>query len=183
METRTGRTVAVAWAAALCSLALGQAAAASAAQDARQPASSMSLVVFEDVPGSEALLRGDYEAGLGESMEAAERSARRRAFQLASNVCVAQLKLGRMQAAREQCGRVAETSLDSREGRAMARRHHAVALVNQGVLLSVQGDVEAASEHFDEARRRFPALGVARSNLQRISSAGGEPSITVGEEP
>jgi len=183
METRTGRTIAVGWAAALCSVALGQAAAASPAQDARQPASSMSLVVFEDVPGSEALLRGDYEAGLGESLEAAQRSSRRRAFQLASNVCVAQLKLGRMQAAREQCGRVAEAALDPREGLATVQLHHAVALVNQGVLLSVQGDVEAASERFDEARRRFPELGVARSNLLWISTAGGEPSVTVGEGP
>jgi hypothetical protein len=58
-----------------------------------------------------------------------------------------------------------------------------VALVNQGVLLSVQGDVEAASERFDEARRRFPELGVARSNLLWISTAGGEPSVTVGEGP
>lgn len=179
METRNARTIAAACMLALCGAALAQAAAADPAQDAREPASSMALVVFEGVPGSEALLRGDYEAGLQQSLEATERSPGWHAFELASNVCVAQLKLGDMDAARQHCSRVVERTVDRREGVVMAQRLKAVALVNHGVLLSAQGDTQAASLQFEEARRKFPELAVAGSNLQLVGSA---PRVTVGDD-
>jgi len=179
METTKGRKVAAAWTSALCGAVLAQAVVANPTQDAREPSNSMALVVFEGVPGSEALLRGDYEAGLRQSLEAAERSQVRHAFQLANNICVAQLKLGDMEAAQEQCGQVIEHRIDRREGAVMAQRYLAVALVNHGVLLGAQGDMEGAGERFEEARRKFPELGVARSNLQRV---GGGPRVVVGDD-
>jgi tetratricopeptide (TPR) repeat protein len=180
METSKGREVAAAWAMALYSAFAAQAATANPSQDAREPAGSLALVVFEGVPGSEALLRGDYEAGLRESLEALERSGGRHAFQLSSNLCVAQLKLGRMEAARQHCGQLIEHQPDRREGVVMAQRYQAVARVNHGVLLSAQGDTDGASAQFEQARRQFPELGVARSNLQH---AGGTPRVTVGDGP
>ena len=177
MDTRKGMTIAAACMLVLCSAGFAHPAAANAAKDAREPASSMALVVFEGVPGSEALLRGDYEAGLQQSLEATERSPGRHAFELASNVCVAQIKLGDMGAAWQHCSRVIERTVDRRAGVVMAQRLRAVALVNHGVLLSAQGDVEAASLQFEEARRKFPELAVAGSNLQLVGSA---PRVTVG---
>lgn len=179
METRKGRTIVAACTLALCGAASSQAAAASPAQDAREPAASMALVVFEGVPGSEALLHGDYEGGLRQSLEASVRGTGRHAFELASNICVAQLKLGELEAAREHCGEVIELRVDRREGVVMAERFKAVALVNHGVLLSAQGDPQAARLHFEEARRKFPELAVAGSNLQHVGSA---PRVTVGED-
>jgi Flp pilus assembly protein TadD len=163
---------------ALCSAVAAQAATASPALDAREPAGSMALVVFEGVPGSQALLRGDYEAGLRESLDALERTGSRHAFQLSSNLCVAQLKLGRMEAARQHCGQVIESRPDRREGVVMAQRYQAVARVNHGVLLGAQGDTVGARAQFEQARRQFPELGVARSNLQHV---GGTPRVTVGD--
>ena len=81
MDTRKGMTIAAACMLVLCSAGFARPAAANAAKDAREPASSMALVVFEGVPGSEALLRGDYEAGLQQSLEATERSPGRHAFE------------------------------------------------------------------------------------------------------
>lgn len=179
METRKGRMFAAAWTTVLCGAVLAQAAMANPALDARDPAASMALVVFEGVPGSDALLRGDYETGLRLSLEAAERAPGRHAFELASNVCVAQLKLGDIEAARQHCRQVIQRPVDRREGVVMAQRFKAVALVNHGVLLSAQGDVDAASMQFEEARRKFPELAVAGSNLQHVGSA---PRITVGDD-
>jgi tetratricopeptide (TPR) repeat protein len=180
METRKARWIAAAWTMVLCGTVPAQPATAKPAQDARDPAESMALVVFEGVPGSEALLRGDYEAGLRESLEALERNGTRHAFQLSSNLCVAQLKLGDMEAARRHCGRLIESQPDRRVGAVMAQRYKAVARVNHGVLLGAQGDTDGASAEFEQARRQFPELGVARSNLERV---GGSPRVTVGDAP
>lgn len=178
MATKKGRMLAAAGATALFGALAAQAAAANPAQDAREPADAMALVVFEGVPGSETLLRGDYEAGLRESLAAAEGPGVRHAFELASNICVARLKLGQLEAAKEHCGQVIERRPDRREGVVMAQRQHAVALVNHGVMLSAQGDAEGAVARFEQARRIFPELGVARSNLKEV---GGAPHITVGD--
>jgi len=181
MQAINPRTIAVALAAVLAGTVLVQAAAANAPQDAREPAASMALVVFEDVPGSDALLRGDYETGLRQSLEASEHWWDRHAFELANNVCVAQLKLGRMEAAQESCGQVVEHRPNGRPTGTLARRFEAVALVNHGVLLSARGDVERAGTQFERASRQFPELGVARSNLQFVGGAA--PRVEVGDEP
>lgn len=170
--------VKMALAAAAGGLLTAPIAMAGTAPDAREPSQQLALVVFEGVPGSEALLHGDYVAGLRQSLEAYGRAPARHAFQLASNVCVARLKLGQLEAAEEHCSQVMDQSIDRRVGVVMTQRYQAVALVNHGVLLSAQGDDEGAGAQFAEARRKFPELGVARSNLEWV---GGTPQVVVGD--
>ncbi len=138
----------------------------------------MSLVVFEGVPGSDALLRGDYELGLRQSLDAYDGGPGRHAVELTNNLCVAHAKLGDLAAASEHCERAMEARIRGGNGMLESQHYRAVVLVNRGVLHSVQGEMAAAGADFAEAGRGFPQLGVARSNLLRLGEAGEPPTTT-----
>jgi tetratricopeptide (TPR) repeat protein len=138
------------------------------APDAREPASRMSLIVIEGVPGSDALLRGDYETGLSESLASLERSPNRRVAELSSNICAAQAKLGEFDSATGYC----ELALSAQPSLLSARQHEAIALVNRGVVQALRGERTAASADFGRAADLFTGLGVARSNFTMTQVAG-----------
>jgi tetratricopeptide (TPR) repeat protein len=148
--------------------------------DARERAPAVALVVFQDMTGGAAILRGSYQAGLEEAASALARHPNRNEFALKANICAAQLRLGQVEAANESC----EAALASRPPMraAMApRQFRAVAHVNHGVVHYVQGDHEFARQEFRRARSMYPSLQVAASNLEFTEEALRKPRIEVGE--
>ena len=138
------------------------------APDAREPASRMSLIIIEGVPGSDALLRGDYETGLSEALASLERLPNRRVAELSSNICAAQAKLGAFDRATDYC----EIALSARPSMLSVRQHEAIALVNRGVVQALKGERVAANADFGRAADLFGSLGVARSNFAMTQAAG-----------
>jgi tetratricopeptide (TPR) repeat protein len=138
------------------------------APDAREPASRMSLIVIEGFPGSDALLRGDYEAGLAEALASLEQSPNRRVAELSNNICAAQARLGEFDRAKDYC----EIALSTRPSKLSLRQHEAIALVNRGVVQALQGERVAANADFGRAADLFVSLGVARSNFAMTQVAG-----------
>jgi tetratricopeptide (TPR) repeat protein len=162
-------------------LASSQAAAAvTAAPDARQPGTHLSLVVIEGVPGSAALLRGDYETGLAESLAALDAASGRR-MQLANNICAAQSMLGNYEQAAAYCDLALGIRPTGAAGAAQVRLYRAVALVNRGVLQALQGDVAGAAADFGGAARGYASLGVARSNHALLRSPDRAGRVELGE--
>jgi tetratricopeptide (TPR) repeat protein len=137
------------------------------APDAREPASRMSLIIIEGLPGSDALLKGDYEAGLSEALAALERSPNRRVAELSNNICAAQAKLGEFDRATDYC----EIALSTRPSMLSMQQHEAIALVNRGVVQALQGERVAANADFGRAADLFVDLGVARSNFAMTQAA------------
>lgn len=150
------------------------------APDARARASSVALVVFQELPGGAAILSGDYQRGLDESLRAAARSPHRHAMEFATNICAARVKLGLLEAANESC----ESALARRPPTGSnwsLNQYRAVAHVNHGVVHLVQGDREIAVQEFSRARRLYRSLGVASSNRSLAEDMMRKPQVIVGE--
>jgi len=150
------------------------------APDAHARASSVALVVFQDLPGGAAILSGDYQRGLDESLRAAARSPNRHAMEFATNICAARVKLGLLEAANESC----ESALAGRPRAGSnwsLKQYRAVAHVNHGVVHLVQGDREIAVQEFSLARWLYPSLGVASSNRSLAKDMMRKPQVIVGE--
>lgn len=151
-----------------------------AAADARAAAPPLSLVVIEGMPGSEALLRGDYESGLAELLAAHAAAPERNVVPLASNICAAQVKLAQYAQAAVSCERAVGGPAAAGSTGAEARLLQAAALVNRGVLRVLRGDAAGADADFDRAARRYIGLAVARSNLARMRSGERDGQVLVG---
>ena len=150
------------------------------APDARSRASSVALVVYQDLPGSAAILSGDFEEGLDRSLAALERAPNRHAMELATNICAARVKLGQLEEANSSC----ESALARRPPAGSLwslKQYRAVAHVNHGVVHLVQGDREFAVQEFSRARNLFPSLGVASSNRALARDMLRTPHVIVGE--
>lgn len=150
------------------------------APDAHQRTSALALVVFLDADGSADILRGNYQDGLDKASAALDSRPSRRNLELTTNMCAAQVKLGRLEAANTNC----EAALADKKpaGSVMApRKRLAVAHVNHGVVHFVQGDYEFAEKEFRLARSMYPSLGVAASNLALARQPGLKPRVEVGE--
>jgi len=150
------------------------------APDARARASSVALVVYQDLPGGAAILSGNYQEGLDKSLAAVERAPNRHAMELATNICAARLKLGQLEAANASC----ESALAGRPpfGTTWSwSQYQAVAHVNHGVVHLVQGENEFAVREFSRARNLFPSLGVALSNRSLAEDMMRKPHVIVGE--
>lgn len=151
------------------------------AADARRPVPPMSLVVIEDLPGSDAILGGDYGTGLGQALAALEAAPGRRVVPLATNICAAQAMLGDYEQASAWCERAVAGRAAAGSNGAEARLFQAAALVNRGVLRALQGNRPAAEADFDSATRHYASLAVARGNLERIRSAEPAGPVLVGK--
>jgi tetratricopeptide (TPR) repeat protein len=84
---------------------------------------------------------------------------------LNTNICAAQLKLGRLEAANDSC----EAALASRAPTGSGlkpRQAQAAVHVNHGVVHQAQGDYEFAESEFRRAKAMYPGLRIAASNLQ-----------------
>jgi tetratricopeptide (TPR) repeat protein len=144
--------------------------------------SRVALIVFEDLPGSSAILRGNYSEGLDRAQAALERSPRTHVVELEANICAAQVMLRQLEAANSSC----EAALAGRppDGATFSRKHYrAVAHVNHGVAHLLQGDSEFAIQEFSRARRLFPSLGVASSNRLMAENMMRTPQVTIDEAP
>ncbi len=161
--------VATAAAAACLLLATVPAWAHAATPDARVSATRTAVVVVHGVPGSEALLAGDYAKGLAQSLAAYQRTPGLNVAPLAVNLCAAHVMLGQQARAEAECARAVAAAGRPRVAGLTRDQYRAVALVNRGVLHQLHGDVAAAGQDFDAAARLFPGLGVARSNLGRLA--------------
>jgi tetratricopeptide (TPR) repeat protein len=149
------------------------------APDAHARASSVALVVFQNLPGGAAILSGDYQRGLDESLRAAARSPHRHPMEFATNICAARVKLGLLEAANESCeSALARPPTGSNWS---LNQYRAVAHVNHGVVHLVQGDREIAVQEFSRARRLYPSLGVASSNRSLAEDMVQKPQVIVGE--
>lgn len=172
---------AVALAATAPLLALGAGASERMmAPDAFDKSPQVAVVVFDGLPGASAILAGNYERGLEQSLAAVAERPGRNAMAMAANICAASIKLGRLEAANASC----ESALASRPpvGALLTTRQHlAVAHVNHGVVHYVQGDHEFAVQEFKQARMLFPSLGVASSNLALARDELRKPRVIVGE--
>jgi tetratricopeptide (TPR) repeat protein len=179
MKRELSKVVAVFCAAAtvLASSALAKEPATS--PDARERASSIALVVFQDLPGGSDILTGHYQDGLSKASAALADQPYQYRLELETNICAANVKLGQFDSANTSC----EAALDARprSTMVMTRRHFlAVAHVNHGVVHLVQGDRDFAIQEFDRARAMFPGLRVAASNLTLTEAPDLEPHIEVG---
>lgn len=132
--------------------------------DARESAPGLALVVFQDTPSGAQILQGKYQDGLDEATAALAMRPYRYALVLNTNICAAQLKLGRLEAANESC----EAALASKpRGTVLTpRQAHAAVHVNHGVVHVAQGDYEFAESEFRRAKAMYPGLRIAASNLQ-----------------
>lgn len=133
--------------------------------DARESAPGLALVVFQDTPSGAQILQGKYEDGLDQAAAALAMRPYRNTLVLNTNMCAAQLKLGRLEAANETC----EAALASKPpvGSALQpRRAHAAVHVNHGVVHLAQGDYEFAEGEFRRAKAMYPGLRIAASNLK-----------------
>ena len=142
--------------------------------------SRIALVVFQDLPGSSAILRGNYQEGLDQAQSALERRPRIHAVELAANICAARVMLQQLGEANSSC----EAALAGRPPTSAAfsrKQYRAVAHVNHGVAHLLQGDSEFAVEEFSRARNLFPSLGVASSNRSMAANMTRTPQVTIDE--
>lgn len=132
--------------------------------DARESVPGLALVVFQDTPSGAQILQGKYQDGLDQAAAALAMRPYRYTLVLNTNICAAQLKLGRLEAANESC----EAALASKPiGTVLKpRQAHAAVHVNHGVVHLAQGDYEFAESEFRRAKAMYPGLRIAASNLQ-----------------
>jgi tetratricopeptide (TPR) repeat protein len=133
--------------------------------DAREGAPGLALVVFQDTPSGAQILQGKYQDGLDQAAAALAMRPYRNTLVLNANICAAQLKLGRLEAANESC----EAALASKPPTGLVlkpRQAHAAVHVNHGVVHLAQGDYQFAESEFRRAKAMQPDLRIAASNLQ-----------------
>jgi tetratricopeptide (TPR) repeat protein len=132
--------------------------------DARESAPGLALVVFQDTPSGAQILQGKYQEGLDQAAAALATRPYRYTLVLNTNICAAQLKLGRLEAANESC----EAALASKPIGTVLKpqQAHAAVHVNHGVVHLAQGDYEFAESEFRRAKAMYPGLRIAASNLQ-----------------
>jgi tetratricopeptide (TPR) repeat protein len=133
-------------------------------RDAREIAPGLALVVFQDTPSGAQILQGKYQEGLDQAAAALARRPYRHTVVLNTNICAAQLKLGRLESANESC----EAALASKPTGTVLKpkQAHAAVHVNHGVVHLAQGDYEFAESEFRRAQAMYPGLRIAASNLQ-----------------
>lgn len=152
----------------------------SVALDARERAPALALAVFQDMPGGDRILHGSYQEGLDEAAATLARRPYRDALVLNTNICVAQLKLGRLDAANVSC----EAALASRPPTGAVlepRKLFAAVHVNHGVVHFVQGDHEFAEDEFRRAKAMYPGLRIASSNLEVLDQSMPKARVEVEE--
>jgi tetratricopeptide (TPR) repeat protein len=133
--------------------------------DARESVPGLALVVFQDTPSGAPILQGKYQDGLDQAAAALAKRPYRDTLVLNTNICAAQLRLGRLEAANESC----EAALASRPPTGLVlkpRQFRAAVHVNHGVVHLAQGDHEFAESEFRRAKAMYPGLRIAASNLQ-----------------
>jgi tetratricopeptide (TPR) repeat protein len=133
--------------------------------DARESAPGLALVVFQDTPSGAQILEGKYQDGLDQAAAALAMRPYRYTLVLNANICAAQVKLGRLEAANDSC----EAALASRAptgSRLKLRQAQAAVHVNHGVVHLAQGDHEFAESEFRRAKAMHPELRIAASNLR-----------------
>lgn len=133
--------------------------------DARESAPGLALVVFQDTPSGAQILQGKYQDGLDQAADALAMRPYRNTLVLNTNICAAQLKLGRLEAANESC----EAALSSKPPTGSVlkpRQAQAAVHVNHGVVHQAQGDYEFAESEFRRAKAMYPGLRIAASNLK-----------------
>jgi tetratricopeptide (TPR) repeat protein len=133
--------------------------------DARESTPGLALVVFQDTPSGAQIMQGKYQDGLDQAAAALAMRPYRDTLVLNTNICAAQLRLGRLEAANESC----EAALASRPPTGLVlkpRQVRAAVHVNHGVVHLAQGDYEFAESEFRRAKAMYPGLRIAASNLQ-----------------
>jgi tetratricopeptide (TPR) repeat protein len=133
--------------------------------DARESAPGLALVVFQDTPSGAQILQGKYQDGLDQATAALAMRPYRYTLVLNTNICAAQLRLGRLEAANESC----EAALASRPPTGLVlkpQQVRAAVYVNHGVVHLAQGDYGFAESEFRRAKAMYPGLRIAASNLQ-----------------
>ena len=133
--------------------------------DAREGAPGLALVVFQDTPSGAQILQGKYQDGLDQAAAALAMRPYRYTLVLNTNICAAQLKLGRLEAANDSCEAALASRAPTGSGLKL-RQAQAAVHVNHGVVHLAQGDYEFAESEFRRAKAMNPGLRIAASNLQ-----------------
>lgn len=142
-----------------------------------EEAPALSLVVFRKAPGGAQIVRGSYRSGLDQAGAALASGYRDKAV-LYTHMCAAQLKLGELGAANENCEAVLANDLPV--GLVVtSRRLFAAAHVNHGVVHFMQGDRELAQQEFRRARAADPTLRAATGNLAVARQTMRQPRVEV----
>ena len=138
--------------------------------DVRESAPGLALVVFLDTHSGVQIMQGKYQDGLDQAAAALALRPHRDTLVLKANICAAQIKLGRLEAANESCEAAlvsrAPTSVFRGSAELKPRQALAAVHVNHGVVHLAQGDYQFAESEFRRALAMQPNLRIAASNLQ-----------------
>ncbi len=155
----------------LASLVLGTAAA-------NADESQFTVAVIQDAAHGRSILTEDYQAAI-DALQTVDAEGLE-AFYVANNLCVAYLKTGELERAKQSCDDAVvaiEAILDTREtgtslylgSLAQRRSFLAVALTNRGVVQAAEGDHELAREDFRAAIEVRSRIEQPETNLAHLT--------------
>ena len=159
----------------LCTLSLAVACAPAWGQT-DEP--QFEMAVFSDTAQGTKILSGNYDQAITK-IRAKSRSTHD--LHVQTNLCVAYVKSGNIEAAESACEEAVVAVKSLRKVRASAfigtspaqirARYMAVALSNRGVLKAVKGDFEAARKDFDAAMAQQARIATVQTNIEKLSIA------------
>ncbi|MEO0574483.1 MAG: hypothetical protein AAF004_03405 [Pseudomonadota bacterium] len=133
--------------------------------------SAFVMSAVENEAAGDEILAGDYAAAVTNLMGNARLIGD--GFSKATNLCVSLTLGGQIDDAERQCSRALRYSRAHRrslDGGAQAKRFHAVALSNRGVLRAVSGDLDGAERDFERAAKISASIENAELNLEHLSA-------------
>lgn len=149
------------------------------------PAKRFVLAAFQDAPGGEAIVAGDYQGGLA---AIAARGSERRKAATAINLCVAHAALGHRAEARAACDEAVHAAKLERRfstelsTRSSASRTLAMAYSNRAVMHFLSQNALGATEDFARAAALAPREDFVAQNLEKLRSMQMTP-VQVAKSP
>lgn len=133
--------------------------------------SAFVMSAVENEAAGDEILAGDYAAAATTLMGNVRLVGD--GFSKATNLCVSLTLGGQIDDAERQCSRALRYSRAHRrslDGGIQAKRFHAVALSNRGVLRAVSGDLDGAQRDFERAAKISTEIENAELNLEHLSA-------------
>lgn len=143
------------------------------------------LTAIEDVSFGEQVLSGNYDAAINGILSSDKRQ--RNGFEAQTNLCVAYIRSGDFDNARDSCDAAlvalgkeqlsaAAPGLAPFQSRRIKQRYLALALSNRGVLRAITGKPDLARKDFaDAANLRYGGVDAVEVNLAKLGE-GDAPS-------
>lgn len=162
----------------VCALSL-TVACAPAWSDVDKP--KFEMAVFSDAPQGNRILKGKYDQAI---TKIKTRSSSTDDLHVQTNLCVAYVKAGEIDAAEKACdeavlaaeslGKVRASSFVGATPAKSRARMLAIALSNRGVVRAVRGDLEAAKQDFNAALAQRSGVSTVATNIEQLEIAGEE---------